>query len=342
MAISVTEPISPAMRRAKWITFQPFDLRKWFVLGFCRFSLHWAKGAATRTSTSTAVAVARGRRRSGCLHRAAPGVPSTAPAGPAQAPGPFDEILAWTTARPARDGGDRGRRGGAGDRTLAAAPVARHSGARSCSSTASPATRRRSSRRGGGSVGTATASSLFTSRCGDHDRCDARRGGGGSAGRVAGHPARTFGSNAGVAVVLGLVLLLPALILSALIQWCTDTFVTVIMYARDTTVVPAWREFRQNVLAGHVGTLFLFLLMESLVVIVVVMIAMLVGCVTLCIGFLPYLSNVIMLPLEVFMRSYPIYFLQQFGPQYVILHEPPPVGYGFPVVMHPPPPPPMG
>lgn len=34
MSISVIEPISAAMARAKYITFQPFNLGKWFVLGF--------------------------------------------------------------------------------------------------------------------------------------------------------------------------------------------------------------------------------------------------------------------------------------------------------------------
>jgi hypothetical protein len=162
--------------------------------------------------------------------------------------------------------------------------------------------------------------------------------------------AQTFGTNTTVALVLGLVLLLPAWLFASLIGWCTESFVTVIMYARDAMVGPAWREFRRDVLAGHVGTLIRFLLMELVLWIGVAIIAIMLGCATLCIGFLPYLFNVITLPLAVFMRAYPIYFLQQFGPQYVILYEPPPppTVYGFPVVMSPPPPgsplppPPMG
>jgi hypothetical protein len=34
MGASVTVPLDQAFTRAKQITFQPFDLRKWFVLGF--------------------------------------------------------------------------------------------------------------------------------------------------------------------------------------------------------------------------------------------------------------------------------------------------------------------
>ena len=33
--ISVVEPVSPALERVKRILFQPFDLGKWFVIGFC-------------------------------------------------------------------------------------------------------------------------------------------------------------------------------------------------------------------------------------------------------------------------------------------------------------------
>src|SRR5689334_18151282 len=33
--ISVTEPMSPALERVKQILFRPFDLGKWFVIGFC-------------------------------------------------------------------------------------------------------------------------------------------------------------------------------------------------------------------------------------------------------------------------------------------------------------------
>ena len=33
--INVVEPISPALERVKRMLFQPFDLGKWFVIGFC-------------------------------------------------------------------------------------------------------------------------------------------------------------------------------------------------------------------------------------------------------------------------------------------------------------------
>jgi hypothetical protein len=74
------------------------------------------------------------------------------------------------------------------------------------------------------------------------------------------------------------------------------------------------------------------------------------------VGFLPYLHNVLTLPLAVFMRSYSIYFLQQFDSRYTMMTESQPVVMGFPVtygqqqpyppyqqpLYQPPPPPPGG
>ena len=33
--ISVAEPVSPALERVKQLLFRPFDLGKWFTIGFC-------------------------------------------------------------------------------------------------------------------------------------------------------------------------------------------------------------------------------------------------------------------------------------------------------------------
>ncbi len=33
--ISVVDPVIPAIERVKTILFRPFDLGKWFVIGFC-------------------------------------------------------------------------------------------------------------------------------------------------------------------------------------------------------------------------------------------------------------------------------------------------------------------
>jgi hypothetical protein len=39
-------------------------------------------------------------------------------------------------------------------------------------------------------------------------------------------------------------------------------------------------------------------------------------CLTCCLAAIPYLGSVILLPLLVFDRAYPLYFLEQFGPEW--------------------------
>jgi len=45
-------------------------------------------------------------------------------------------------------------------------------------------------------------------------------------------------------------------------------------------------------------------------------IAALMICLTLCLAALPYLGSVILLPLTVFLRSYSLYFIEQFGSEW--------------------------
>ena len=74
-------------------------------------------------------------------------------------------------------------------------------------------------------------------------------------------------------------------------------------------------------LPGNVGAFVLFLLLQFVLRIAIGIISVLLGCITCCIGFLPYLSTVLTLPLHVFDRSYSVYFLEQFGLEYRIFRE---------------------
>lgn len=150
--------------------------------------------------------------------------------------------------------------------------------------------------------------------------------------------AETFGGGAVAAIVIFLVLFVPAVIALALIGWATENFVAHIMYATGQSVMPAWREFRAEVMPGNVGSLVLFLLMQFLLGIAVGVGQLLLGCLTCCIGLLPYLSSVVALPLLVFMRAYPMYFMQQVSSRYVVMIEPPPPPLGFPMYPYPQPP----
>jgi hypothetical protein len=42
--ISVAEPVSPALERVKRVLFRPFDLGKWFIIGFCAWLAQLGEG----------------------------------------------------------------------------------------------------------------------------------------------------------------------------------------------------------------------------------------------------------------------------------------------------------
>lgn len=130
--------------------------------------------------------------------------------------------------------------------------------------------------------------------------------------------AEHFGSRAITAIVIAVLLLLPLALVFAIIMWCTNNFVVPLMYLRGQRVRLAWHEFRTILLPGNVGTFILFLLLQFVLRIATAIIGVMLGCITCCIGFLPYLNTVLTLPLYVFDRSYSIYFLEQFGQDYRI------------------------
>ena len=136
-------------------------------------------------------------------------------------------------------------------------------------------------------------------------------------------------------------MMLPTFLFLGLINWAGVTFVTTIMYARDTTFAPAWSEFRQKISRACRQPDSVPAAVDG-AALGIAMAGHCLAVATLCLGFLPYLNCVVALPLIVFIRSYAIYYLQQFGPEYVIMSEPPPRDYGFPVIMPPLPLPPVG
>ena len=44
--INVAEPVSPALERVKHVLFRPFDLGKWFIIGFCAWLAQLGEGGA--------------------------------------------------------------------------------------------------------------------------------------------------------------------------------------------------------------------------------------------------------------------------------------------------------
>ncbi|HEY5909383.1 MAG TPA: hypothetical protein VJA21_02135 [Verrucomicrobiae bacterium] len=102
-------------------------------------------------------------------------------------------------------------------------------------------------------------------------------------------------------------------------------FVTPIQFLRGTNCLAAWREFRE-LLPGYVGHFFLYLLFRIVLAIgiglFVLLLVLATCCLAGCLMLLPYIGTVLLLPVLVLERSYSLYFLAQFGPSYDVFQVP--------------------
>ncbi|MCZ6611521.1 MAG: hypothetical protein O6941_02705 [Planctomycetota bacterium] len=133
-----------------------------------------------------------------------------------------------------------------------------------------------------------------------------------------------FGSASISAIVIGLPLLFGAGIVYGIIAVLLEDFVVPTMYLHDAPVMPAWRIVRTEVLAGNLGTIILYFLMKIVLAIAIGVIGLIATCLTCCLAAIPYLGTVILLPLYVFTRCYPVCFLEQLGPSWKFFPPDPP------------------
>lgn len=102
-------------------------------------------------------------------------------------------------------------------------------------------------------------------------------------------------------------------------------FVVPIQFLRRSRCLDAWREAR-GLLAANLGNFALYLLFRILLAIVVtILIVILVVatcCIAGCLFALPYVGTVLLLPVLVFKRAYSLHYLAQFGPEYDVFLPP--------------------
>ncbi len=121
-------------------------------------------------------------------------------------------------------------------------------------------------------------------------------------------------------VVLGL-LILVLLIALFLVKKFTMDFVIPIMFLRASSCLAGWREF-MTILSANKLRFALYLLFQIVIAITIgaiIAIGFCIGCCLCCISILlliPYIGTVILLPLLVFERAYSLYYLRQFGPDF--------------------------
>lgn len=121
-------------------------------------------------------------------------------------------------------------------------------------------------------------------------------------------------------VILAMFILAGAIIFG-LISKFTKDFVVPIMFLRTTSCTAGWREFL-TILSGNKARFALYILFQIVIAIVIFTIVSMGFCIGLCfccislILLIPYINTVVLLPIHVFKRSYSLLYLRQFGPEF--------------------------
>ena len=117
-------------------------------------------------------------------------------------------------------------------------------------------------------------------------------------------------------IVLSGVVTTVMILVVVMISFVIEDLIVPAMYANDATIGEAWGIVKSDLLPGNFSVLILYVLMKFVLGIGVAIVAVLAILLTCCIAALPYIGSVILLPLSVFMQGYNLYFVQQFGERF--------------------------
>ena len=92
-------------------------------------------------------------------------------------------------------------------------------------------------------------------------------------------------------------------------------FMVPVMYRKRCRAVQAFRDVT-GLIMHNAGSFFLFCLFGIVLILAAAMIGAIVTCATCCLAALPYIGTVILLPVFVCLRAFTLAFLRQFGPDY--------------------------
>ena len=135
---------------------------------------------------------------------------------------------------------------------------------------------------------------------------------------IAGNGAIAIGVLGGI--LIGLIILVGAIILTLISKFTMD-FVVPIMFLRTTSCTAGWREFL-TILSVNKARFVLYILFQIVIAIAIgaiISMGFCIGCCLCCASLLlliPYIGTVILLPVLVFKRSYSLLYLKQFGPEF--------------------------
>lgn len=129
-----------------------------------------------------------------------------------------------------------------------------------------------------------------------------------------------------VSDIIGMIFLfLAVMIVTSYISLFLDSFIVPIMFKRRISALQAWSVFLP-LMRKHFWNFVLYGLLVLLIVIVIVVAIMLFGFLTCCVGFfilvIPYINAVLLLPVSYTMRAFSVEFLEQFGEEYALFPQP--------------------
>ncbi|MCE0524089.1 MAG: hypothetical protein LV480_14370 [Methylacidiphilales bacterium] len=115
-------------------------------------------------------------------------------------------------------------------------------------------------------------------------------------------------------VILGLLYFGLAIVMG-FILFVFREFGVPIMFRQGLLARPAfWASMK--LISRHTGSVVVFVLLRMAIFIGVAILSILICCATCCIGTLPYIGTVILLPVLVYVRCFTLDCLAQFGPEY--------------------------
>ncbi len=125
--------------------------------------------------------------------------------------------------------------------------------------------------------------------------------------------------------LLGMILyFLLLFIITGYISLFLSDFVVPIMYRNRMSAMRAWSVFL-SLFSRHIGHFLLYGIFMVMLIILVVIAVVIFGFVTCCIGFLllitPYIGSVVFLPVSYTLRAFSLEYLQQFGEEYTLFPE---------------------
>jgi hypothetical protein len=97
------------------------------------------------------------------------------------------------------------------------------------------------------------------------------------------------------------------------------------MVLRQTTCRAAWNELL-SLIGRNKGRFLLYMLFQLVIQLVIGMgmfALFCICCLLCCLSAIPYLGTVLLLPIPVFNRAYPLFYLRQYGPSYDVFYQPP-------------------